>query len=406
MVAINNRRVRAGGLMRGLVGLIGDIFFYALMFLALLLMTINLKETFDSIYHSVDLTQIKSSLKSVVKTSPTSMTDAPVVPVNIESCTAAQLSTIQVQLPSKECLENKDQPYSYGGMCSFSYATRCPQPRWLHDYYKGLKATGQQRQAIYVGSSRGIDAINTMRMLSSNSTYDKAQWRQVVSQNIFALESCQSRVDPIYSIPAEAPISQVEMHLFDTTPEAVKELVRTHEALKFGSNLKIVHANVASSDGTVKASDGSDVKQYRLDTYAKANMDLTRPIDMMILNLGANDVLVLDAAVETLAKTNYFEMDYNWKDGWSQYSLSPIIARLKRNDFVCYWPGTGGNLWRITDCFQDYYNIKMWSRFACVKKSHAGLFNIMEDYFNKTLEAGARIQYKDRNTAETNGRGI
>ena len=407
MVAVATRRSRAGGVVKGCFNFVGDVFFFALMFLALLLLGINLKETFESLFTSVDLSKVTSLTNSLTKTISlgTGAQDPVVAPFEVGACSAEQLQAIQLQLPSEECLQNKESPYMYGGLCSFSYATRCPQPRWLHAYYKSLKAPGR-RQAIHVGSSRGIDVVNTMRMLTFNSTYDKIHWkRNLFHDKPIDGESCESRIDPVFGIPAEVPVSQADVHVFEANPDVAKDMEQTIQAMGYGPGYHLVKGAVGATEGTVKVGE-TDVKQYTLDAYTKQNLDMTVPIDYLHLLLGSEDAPVLDGAKETLANTNYLEFEYTWKGSWAGHSLSQKIAFLKERGLVCYWAGTGGNLWRITDCWQGYYDVKVWSRIACVKRTHFGLLNSMEEYFNKTLEAGPRILYKDRNTAETNGRGI
>ena len=405
MVAVATRRSRASGMVKGCFNFVGDVFFFALMFFALLLLGINLKETFDSLSTSVDISKVTSSLTRAISLGPAGAQDPIVAPFEVGACSAEQLQGIQLQLPRDECEQNKISPYMYGGLCSFSYATRCPQPRWLHAYYKSLKASGR-RQAIHVGSSRGVDVVNGMRMLSLNSTYDKIRWKQKFFQNKpIEGEACSSRIDPVFAIPPEVQVSQVDIHVFEANPDVAKDMEQTSQAMGYGSSFHLVKGTVGSSEGTVKVGE-ADVKQYTLDAYVKQNLDTSIPIDYIHLLLGPEDAPVLDGAKETLANTNYLEFEYTWKGSWAGHALSQKIAFLKERGMVCYWAGTGGNLWRITDCWQDYYDIKMWSRIACVKRTHYGLLNSMEDYFNKTLAAGPRIQYRDRNTAETNGRGI
>jgi hypothetical protein len=61
---------------------------------------------------------------------------------------------------------------------------------------------------------------------------------------------------------------------------------------------------------------------------------------------------------------------------------------LKTRGFVCYFAGTE-DLWRITDCWQDYYNEKHWGRIVCVSAHHPdvkGLVDRMEQIFNETLK--------------------
>jgi hypothetical protein len=110
-------------------------------------------------------------------------------------------------------------------------------------------------------------------------------------------------------------------------------------------------------------------------------------------------------AEQTLRRTKYVEFEYNWKGQWKQHSLSTVIARLKEADFACYWPGAYGHVWRITDCWLDYYSYKFWSNVACVNRQapNTDVGQRMEQLFQETLAAGQKIHYGDKETANTNG---
>lgn len=90
---------------------------------------------------------------------------------------------------------------------------------------------------------------------------------------------------------------------------------------------------------------------------------------------------------------------------WKQQILSFAIDSLQSRGFVCYWAGSGGNLWRITNCWMDYYNLKFWSNVACVHQHLAeSLLRRMEDLFRQTLAAGRAIRYHNASSANTDGR--
>jgi hypothetical protein len=62
--------------------------------------------------------------------------------------------------------------------------------------------------------------------------------------------------------------------------------------------------------------------------------------------------------------------------------LKSAISYLDDIGFTCYFPGQQGELWRITDCWQDHYSGIFWSNVACVHRDLApALFQRMEQIF-------------------------
>eukprot|EP00934_Nitzschia_sp_Nitz4_P004629 Nitzschia sp. Nitz4//scaffold177_size45885//41470//42855//NITZ4_007214-RA/size45885-processed-gene-0.44-mRNA-1//1//CDS//3329539082//4619//frame0 len=62
----------------------------------------------------------------------------------------------------------------------------------------------------------------------------------------------------------------------------------------------------------------------------------------------------------------YMEFLYGNKGTWSRYSLENVIQELRdEGGFVCYWQGEG-HLWKITDCWQDYFGKYHWSFVVCL----------------------------------------
>jgi len=56
---------------------------------------------------------------------------------------------------------------------------------------------------------------------------------------------------------------------------------------------------------------------------------------------------------------------------------------------VCYLYGKAPNLWRVTDCWQDYFDAnRHWAKFLCVSARHDDSLPIldqMEEQFRVTL---------------------
>ncbi|GKY90539.1 hypothetical protein MPSEU_000027600 [Mayamaea pseudoterrestris] len=349
---------------------------------------------------------------------------------SVYTCSASQLAIIEKQLPREECLQFRDKPFKRGGLCSFSYATRCPEAKWLHDYYTETKATGH-RQAIYVGCNKAMDAVNTMRMLSMNASYDKDLWRDAFfnGKPVGDGGNCNQAFDANFDIPSNMPEANVDVYCVEAMPGTAKELFRTTDAMDYKSSLHVVNAAMSYADGTAlfpnanvgtegqgmadcnardgkKAAHCTEVPMYKLDTYVKEHVVTknSSAIDFLSIDVEGYDGAVLAGAGDSLANVLYLEFEYNWKGAWKQQTLSGVLRDLHAKDFVCYWAGTAGNLWRLTDCWLDYFDIHVWSNVACVKKSHTDLLRRMEAYFAATLAAGDAIRYDNQTAARTDGR--
>jgi len=96
----------------------------------------------------------------------------------------------------------------------------------------------------------------------------------------------------------------------------------------------------------------------------------------------------LEGGEVTLARTRYFEFDYEWKGQWEKTTLKPKIRAYDDLGFSCYWAGNS-KLWRIDGCWQDSYDFKSWSALACVNRNLApDLAKQMDTVFTETLKAG------------------
>ena len=114
------------------------------------------------------------------------------------------------------------------------------------------------------------------------------------------------------------------------------------------------------------------------------------------------DMDVLRGGKTALRRVEYLEFEYNWMGTWKDQKLSTLIDMLDRNGFTCYWPGSENhNIWRITGCWLDHYDIHFWSNVACANRNLEGAQDIaesMEKLFVYTLSKGngAIMNYKTR----------
>ena len=365
-------------------------------------------------------------------------------PLVWQNCTAEQVQIIKHQLPADGCERHQNRPWN--NRCSFSYATRCPDNKWLQEIYStsnNNKLGGTT--AVNVGCNKAMDAVNALRMLSGDPQFDLERWRSVLFHGKDPSEIEGGRCGQEHQAQFELSTRSNDtssrrwqddhavVHCIEAMPVTFDELNRTAYALHWQDRLVVHNAALADNDGSVlfpnpqgkigvenmgiencigkNAQACKKVPMYRLDKFAEQFVQQSPDgvIDFISIDVEGYDFDVLLGANETLKRTKYIEFEYNWKGNWKQYSLSAVIERLYRTwGLVCFWAGAQGNLWRITSadssCFLDHYNLKFWSNVACVNPVLAPAMAIrMEGYFQGTLKRGQGIRYADQPTASTNG---
>jgi len=388
-----------------------------------------------SLFYHVFLTQRKGTDTTIATTATIELDDD--LPV-LSACSVEQMSAILHQLPKRCCVEKQRWPWS--SRCSFSFATQCPDSIWLRNAIIERHESQQKNDdsiSIYVGCNKGMDAINTLRMTSGNETYDKVAWRN----HLFANEEniheghCNQTYDPQFEIPAHNNVRRAVVHCVEPLPVNSQQLIKTARALKYDEYFQVHQVAMSSENGIAyfpkanesklgaeqvsiescnhsKLSDTTlecqKVPIYTLDSFMQQTLnDDSSMIDFLSIDTEGFDPQVLKGASKTLPRVKYLEFEYNWKEGWADITLSSVIEDLKLNGFACYWAGVEGNLWRITDCWHDHYDLKYWSNVACVntrEQSTKTLVQIMERMFNQTLEYGKEIQYDTLKTKQTSGK--
>lgn len=100
------------------------------------------------------------------------------------------------------------------------------------------------------------------------------------------------------------------------------------------------------------------------------------------------EVLGLGGADATLSRVKYLEFEYHAMGAWPKYNLSNVTVQLwEKHNFICYYSGVG-ELWRLTNCFQQYFDVHKWSNVACVNpRFDPVLAERMEATFQRQLLA-------------------
>ena len=128
-----------------------------------------------------------------------------------------------------------------------------------------------------------------------------------------------------------------------------------------------------------------NVNKWRLDSYVEKYVNSTGNINHLSIDIEGYDETALQSASKILDRVEYLEFEYNWMGKWGKAKLSDTIEMLNNARFTCYWIGND-ELWRITDCFHEYYNKHFWSNVGCAHRTLAPqVLNNMEDLFQQTL---------------------
>jgi len=84
---------------------------------------------------------------------------------------------------------------------------------------------------------------------------------------------------------------------------------------------------------------------YTLDSFTQyALNDDSSMIDFLSIDIEGFDPQGKKGVSKTLPRFKYLEFECNWKEGWTDISLSSVIEDLKQNGFVCYWAGVDSNV--------------------------------------------------------------
>ncbi|KAL3924347.1 MAG: hypothetical protein SGILL_001099 [Bacillariaceae sp.] len=345
-------------------------------------------------------------------------------------CTSEQMDVLKRQLPPGGCEARKDKPFMRMD-CSFSAATSCgDHPVWLHDFHANNNVvlddpTSERFQAIMVGCNKAYDAVDLLRLASRDSTnrYDWEKWREEFLKTDDPREqiddgktSCSQQ---FVSVPENQSTQKAQVYCIEAMTKTFKQLEKTKKSIGYiDDELDLTHLAVRLEQGDIPVYLGDpagavgvgpgawrqkcvkfpneceDVETDKIDNWitTKPNLaDGTAPIHYMSVTVEDNAYEVLQGAAKNLPRVQYLDLTYHWFGDWGlqKRSLKDLVFRLKKRGFVCYWPGEDDNMWRITDCYQEHYEIHYFANIACVNTNLAAaapLADKMEDMFLKTLK--------------------
>lgn len=318
-------------------------------------------------------------------------------------CTVDQMDVLKRQLPPGGCEKRKDEPYQRMD-CSFSAATACGDyPKWLHEFHANHDVvledeTAERFQAVMVGCNKAHDAVNLLRVASRDRTnrYDWIAWRSEFLRTD----------DPVDDATPDCPRSDVQVpetrspqkaqaYCIEAMPKTFRQLERTKTSIGYSDEeLELAHLAVRLDPGTTWVYSGDpivvskvgpgnwrkkcskfpddcvEVTADKIDNWIRSKPGLVgdAPIHYLSIAVDDNAYEVLQGASKTLSRVHYMDFSYHWFGDWGrkERSLKELIARLKKKGHLCYFHGNDDNLWRITDCWQDHYELHFFANIACV----------------------------------------
>jgi hypothetical protein len=304
----------------------------------------------------------------------------PALPSNLPpACTAPQMATLKIQLQERGCLN--DKPYLQS--CSFTKATKgCHNPFWMRDHYGKTKLT-QKFVAVQVGCTITQDIMmDALAIGSHKATYPA----KVANWQTSGGAKCKLPAFVVGASTTEQPAQVVCLQENPAISADLKSMIKTLGLTD--SEFTIVTAEMSSLPGAA----GNEVPLSTLDrTLAVKFPDQTQPIHYLNIEVDGRESEILMGSSHTMNRVRYLEFGYHWVGNWANANLKSLVESqlAQKYGFVCYWHGSDGNLWRITDCWQAHYDFHSWSYIACVSSKHADakpILNKMEEQFAATLK--------------------
>lgn len=350
-------------------------------------------------------------------------------------CTLDQLKTVRRQLRPETCFGTIEDPFLQ--RCSLTQETKCPDTsNYLDEYYNELQMEYleklQQQQlrqpnnndnvhvepfvGLSVGCNKGFDALNTLRRGTFDASLSKDDWRmEMAKDGILHQSVCAQNVTLPFQVHPNMIAHQPRkgtVHCFEPVPATVKKLQSASINLGYDAKgYKVIHAAVSNETGTEyfqsKAKPGHEnggldncrrdvgnvdcdiqVQVLTLETYAKEHLigGNDSPIHILQIDVEGYDADVLYGAGEDfLKRVEYLEFEYNWMGSWKNQHLYDVIDMLDGIGLTCYWAGNQ-ILWRVTGCWQLYFDVHTWSNLACANRRRVPtLAAKMENVFQKQL---------------------
>jgi len=301
-------------------------------------------------------------------------------------CTDAQLSIVKKQLRE----DPRGRIWHSGITLATVRSKFAYNPKLMREFYAsdnfnfGTKT--HSFYAVFIRWKKNFAPIDSLAIGSRNPKFDIDQWKSKLGLDE---KQALSPVAIDYAAgarPAKALVVEYE----DQTPVSLEKKENLKTEFGYSDNelalLKIEKKQLKHKSFL------SDIISLKKPSTT-GEVDPTQPIHFLDIS-GTNgvDPDILQNLMPIMDQVRYLHFEYNKDNSWEFTKLSSLLEALKAKGLVCYFAGKKEidyALWRVTDCFLDYYDWRHWAWLDCVNVEHEDVSELasrMEQKFLETLE--------------------
>jgi hypothetical protein len=302
-----------------------------------------------------------------------------------DKCTDAQLSIVQKQLPDDALNFRpwRDGSFSIATVRSkFAYNPKLMREFYASDHFNfGTKTNSFY--AVFIRWKKNFAPIDSLAIGSRHPKFDIDQWKSKLGLS-------EKQALPPVAIDFSAgtrPAKALVVEYEDQTPISLESL-----KTEFGySDNELALLKIEKKQLNNKSFMSNIISLKKPSTTGE--VDPTQPIHFLdISGTNGEDAAILQSLMSIMDQVRYLHFEYNKDNSWEKAKLSSLLKALKAKGLVCYFAGKKEidyGLWRVTDCFLDYFDFRHWAWLDCVNVEHEDVSELasrMEQKFLETLK--------------------
>lgn len=272
--------------------------------------------------------------------------------------------------------------------------TRCPDNSWWLNAFAAIDPS-PNKTIIVIGCNKGADAIDLYSMYDNGpKPFNSTLWREAVKTHGGDNGACGQIVNsPDFDravFDDRFAATSPSVYCVEPMPANIALLQSCAKSTGINDDFfKIEQYAVGNPDEgqtTISFPDGPPGKEQMrvmdsggvkvpfksLDARFGDLPDLDK-VDILSIDTEGNDPDAIFGAQSLLAKTRYLEFEVH-RDmagtSWAKYPLKSVIEYLDNLAFDCFWMTGNGELFQITNCWNQQYekDAKTWSNVVCAKR--------------------------------------
>jgi FkbM family methyltransferase len=239
---------------------------------------------------------------------------------------------------------------------------------------------------MHVGCNKGDDLVDQMYRWTLNAVFDIQKYQErLLFHGITSPRACPQQNHEKTYLPITENQRNVRGFCIEPMPNTYEAVSKSIVDLGLDSFIETYRLAVSSRPGVAQfplhqtpgveslgidsASDSGYIKTsiVTIDQFASIhNLSL---IHVLSIDTEGNDARVIIGSINALPFVKYLEFEYHNVYHWKHSDLQDTIDLLDVMGFTCYWAGNNGQLWKLTNCWDNsYHELKGWSNIACCNR--------------------------------------